>query len=66
MADAQKEGFRKYLESAGVIDALTKGEISSIYACEQRSTQFDPSQYPDCAVLVSLYEEPDKPKQAIE
>lgn len=40
MADA-KESFRKYLESAGVIDALTK-------------------------VLVSLYEEPDKPKQAID
>lgn len=37
----QKETFRKYLEAAGVVDALTK-------------------------VLVSLYEEPDKPKQAVE
>ncbi|KAF6263168.1 hypothetical protein COO60DRAFT_511621 [Scenedesmus sp. NREL 46B-D3] len=39
--DTQKETYRKYLESAGVIDALTK-------------------------VLVSLYEEPDKPKSAID
>ncbi|WIA08318.1 hypothetical protein OEZ86_010926 [Tetradesmus obliquus] len=39
--DTQKECYRKYLESAGVIDALTK-------------------------VLVSLYEEPDKPKSAID
>lgn len=29
MADAQKEGFRKYLEAAGVIDALTKGAIAA-------------------------------------
>jgi hypothetical protein len=26
LGDTQKEAFRKYLESAGVIDALTKGE----------------------------------------
>jgi hypothetical protein len=25
LADTQKEAFRKYLDSAGVIDALTKG-----------------------------------------
>lgn len=25
MAETKKESFRKYLESAGVIDALTKG-----------------------------------------
>ncbi|EEH58796.1 uncharacterized protein MICPUCDRAFT_55992 [Micromonas pusilla CCMP1545] len=39
--EQKKEAFRKYLESAGVIDSLTK-------------------------VLVSLYEEPDKPATAIE
>ena len=39
--DSKKEAFRKYLESAGVIDSMTK-------------------------VLVALYEEPEKPEQAIE
>eukprot|EP00232_Nephroselmis_pyriformis_P003700 CAMPEP_0182912754 /NCGR_PEP_ID=MMETSP0034_2-20130328/37684_1 /TAXON_ID=156128 /ORGANISM="Nephroselmis pyriformis, Strain CCMP717" /LENGTH=101 /DNA_ID=CAMNT_0025049445 /DNA_START=27 /DNA_END=332 /DNA_ORIENTATION=+ len=39
--DSKKETFRKYLESAGVIDSLTK-------------------------VLVALYEEPDRPGQAID
>lgn len=41
MADSKKEAYRKYLESAGVVDALTK-------------------------VLVALYEEPDKPKVAVD
>jgi hypothetical protein len=41
MSEPQKEAFRKYLESAGVMDALT-------------------------SVLVNLYEEPDKPKAAVE
>jgi hypothetical protein len=40
-AAAAKDSFRRYLESAGVIDALTK-------------------------VLVTLYEESDKPKDALE
>mmetsp|Transcript_35231 Transcript_35231/g.99727 ORF Transcript_35231/g.99727 Transcript_35231/m.99727 type:complete len:85 (+) Transcript_35231:106-360(+) len=40
MAETKKESFRKYLESAGVIDSLTK-------------------------VLVALYEEPDKPTNAM-
>ncbi|KAK1127402.1 hypothetical protein QLX08_003901 [Tetragonisca angustula] len=39
--DSKKEEFRKYLERAGVMDALTK-------------------------VLVSLYEEPEKPDDALE
>ncbi|XP_051174751.1 c-Myc-binding protein [Leptopilina boulardi] len=39
--DAKREEFRKYLEHAGVMDALTK-------------------------VLVSLYEETDKPEDALE
>mmetsp|Transcript_22652 Transcript_22652/g.67453 ORF Transcript_22652/g.67453 Transcript_22652/m.67453 type:complete len:88 (+) Transcript_22652:162-425(+) len=41
MSESAKEQYRKYLESAGVIDELVK-------------------------VLVTLYEEPDKPKQALE
>nr|CAB3264101.1 C-Myc-binding protein [Phallusia mammillata] len=40
-ADSKREEFRKYLEKAGVIDALTK-------------------------VLVNLYEEPEKPNNALE
>nr|CAD1828037.1 unnamed protein product [Ananas comosus var. bracteatus] len=39
--EAKKEAFRKYLDSSGVLDALTK-------------------------VLVSLYEENDKPSSAVE
>lgn len=39
MAETKKEAFRKYLESAGAIDTLTR-------------------------VLVSLYEEQDKPSEA--
>ncbi|XP_029050874.1 c-Myc-binding protein isoform X2 [Osmia lignaria lignaria] len=39
--DSKREEFRKYLERAGVMDALTK-------------------------VLVSLYEEPEKPEDALE
>ncbi|EKX32829.1 hypothetical protein GUITHDRAFT_98493 [Guillardia theta CCMP2712] len=41
MAESKKEEFRKYLERAGVIDALTK-------------------------VLVALYEEPEKPANALD
>ncbi|CAK8686096.1 unnamed protein product [Clavelina lepadiformis] len=40
-ADSKREEFRKYLEKAGVLDALTK-------------------------VLVNLYEEPEKPNNALE
>uniref|UniRef100_A0A1I8J396 c-Myc-binding protein n=1 Tax=Macrostomum lignano TaxID=282301 RepID=A0A1I8J396_9PLAT len=40
-ADSKREEFRKYLEKAGVLDALTK-------------------------VLVGLYEEPEKPNNALE
>lgn len=39
--DSKREEFRRYLERAGVTDALTK-------------------------VLVSLYEEPEKPEDALE
>jgi hypothetical protein len=108
--DTQKETYRKYLESAGVIDALTKGAhaaqqdemlsicpagqqwclaylvvflarvgrrqmalanipLESAYQAQSRAI---PCHVHNCcassvpAVLVSLYEEPDKPKSAIE
>ncbi|XP_028414017.1 c-Myc-binding protein-like [Dendronephthya gigantea] len=41
VADSKREEFRKYLEKAGVLDAITK-------------------------ILVSLYEEPEKPTNALE
>ncbi|KAK2557964.1 c-Myc-binding protein [Acropora cervicornis] len=41
VADSKREEFRKYLEKAGVMDALTK-------------------------VLVNLYEEPEKPANALD
>ena len=41
VADSKREEFRKYLEKAGVLDAITK-------------------------VLVSLYEEPEKPTNALD
>jgi len=40
-ADSKREEFRKYLEKAGVLDAMTK-------------------------VLVGLYEEPEKPNNALD
>lgn len=40
-ADSKREEFRRYLEKAGVLDALTK-------------------------VLVGLYEEPEKPNNALD
>ncbi|XP_065057187.1 c-Myc-binding protein-like [Rhopilema esculentum] len=40
-ADSKREEFRKYLEKAGVLDALTR-------------------------VLVALYEEPEKPNNALD
>lgn len=30
VADSKREEFRKYLEKAGVMDALTKGNFASI------------------------------------
>ncbi|GBF88360.1 hypothetical protein Rsub_01072 [Raphidocelis subcapitata] len=54
--DTNKEAFRRYLESAGVVDALTKGT----------SVPARPSAASLGCVLVSLYEEPDKPRQAVD
>jgi hypothetical protein len=62
MADTKKEAYRKYLESAGVVDALTKGaspaKSPALLQVFLTSTVL--------AVLVSLYEEPDKPRSAVE
>eukprot|EP00983_Pelagomonas_calceolata_P124837 1161148-Pelagomonas_calceolata.AAC.4 len=57
--ESQKETFRKYLESAGAIDVLVKGESAL-------PMHTHPGTAPIFAVLVSLYEEPEKPKGALE
>ena len=49
---SEKEEFRNYLEKSGVVDALTKGTLAKI--------EVDP------AVLVGLYEENEKPADALE
>ena len=78
--EQKKEAFRKYLESAGVIDSLTKGAPPSHPASlfPRSLTPFRrPLTRPSSprvplvsplppAVLVSLYEEPDKPATAID
>jgi hypothetical protein len=105
LMDTQKETYRKYLESAGVIDALTRGVHTwqqvplpcgmvlvarpvlpydmacrsqpcmhlNDACCEMHFFMYGllvhvtaPPILAAPAVLVSLYEEPDKPKSAIE
>jgi hypothetical protein len=79
MSEPQKEAFRKYLESAGAIDALTSGKLLQLRAValpaaavarasagsRGASTAHD-LPIIHAAVLVNLYEEPDKPKSAVE
>lgn len=65
MATNKKEAFRQYLEAAGVLDTITKSEalyhsldIAASLSCKLSACAF--------AVLVSLYEEPERPKNALE
>lgn len=32
VADSKREEFRKYLEKAGVMDALTKGKLENLFS----------------------------------
>ncbi len=50
---SEKEEFRNYLEKSGVIDALTKGSNTR-------------QEILIIIVLVGLYEEPEKPSDALE
>lgn len=62
-----QNAFRRYLEAAGVIDALTKGMRRCRASCQPRqAARLTLGPRALHAVLVSLYEEADKPKQAIE
>ena len=68
-SESKKEEFRKYLERAGVIDALTKGappfaapRCSRRVACVALLTRV----WCGRAVLVALYETSEKPANALE
>ena len=65
VADSKREEFRKYLEKAGVMDALTKGE----FLVDFQFILFLLLSFFPCVgstVLVNLYEEPEKPANALE
>lgn len=66
--EVKKEAFRKYLESSGVVDALTKGFL--LYSLGLFSTHDELELlfliYASLVVLVALYEENDKPSSALE
>jgi len=58
--ESKREEFRRYLEGAGVLDALTKGVL--LYG----SSTIVIFMLHCFEVLVGLYEEPDKPKDPLE
>ena len=78
--DAKKEEFRKYLEKAGVIDSLTKGACWPHRPCWPSKRVLEtriPTVPPRIhalpltsrflrAVLVGLYEEPERPAAAVD
>lgn len=61
--DSKKEEFRRYLESAGVLDAFTKGTLLILLGLKTIRDCVRSSSY---TVLVGLYEEPEKPHDALE
>lgn len=68
MATNKKEAFRQYLEAAGVLDTITKSQLAYclVTAAIKLLTATDKLLLNFIAVLVSLYEEPERPKNAIE
>ena len=59
--ESKREEFRRYLEGAGVLDAFTKGSCCCwLLTMSLLSLILSP------AVLVGLYEEPEKPPDALE
>ena len=68
-SESKKEEFRKYLERAGVIDALTKGAPPfAAPRCSRPSRACALLTRVWCgrAVLVALYETSEKPANALE
>ena len=57
--ESKREEFRRYLEAAGVLDSFTKGLWFWLLGLILSSIT-------TYAVLVGLYEEPDKPKDPME
>lgn len=74
--DAKKEEFRKYLDKAGVVDALTKGARARARECRRaaravfmlssRARGLTLHPLPTAPVLVGLYEEPERPPNAVD
>ncbi|KAJ0550623.1 hypothetical protein HanHA300_Chr07g0248011 [Helianthus annuus] len=72
--EAKKEAFRKYLESSGVLDALTKGYIILLtqsnkhkhIICSFCPQMLNSNFFLLLVVLVALYEQNDKPSSAVE
>lgn len=74
--DVKKEEFRRYLERSGVIDALTKGarqtapvtpaSASAHSSLEGTGRSRAATRARAAAVLVGLYEEPEKPMNALD
>ena len=69
-SESKKEEFRKYLERAGVIDALTKGAPPFARRCGARGrvacVALLTRVWCGRAVLVALYETSEKPANALE
>ena len=66
--DAKKEEFRKYLDKSGVVDALTKGACPPLPRSRVSARAPAPGSHRALrpAVLVGLYEEPERPPNAVE
>ena len=60
---SKKEAFRQYLEQAGVLDTMTK---SGCCLCFAEPSGSSADSVCSGAVLVNLYEEGEKPQNAIE
>jgi hypothetical protein len=63
--ESKKQEFRRYLEKSGVIDALTKGlSLSNCFSLLEH--YLHAIAFIFSVVLVGLYEEPDRPQNAVE
>jgi len=79
--ESKKEEYRRYLEKSGVIDALTKGTVGArstfcaALSSPPQTIVYDSPSVPRllllllpfcCKVLVGLYEETDRPPNALD
>ena len=54
VADSKREEFRKYLEKAGVMDALTKGAVSLTYQVQRQTGSYPGLLNFDCFCVYSF------------